>query len=159
MRVLRTLAILVVSLLLAFSLSPVYAGSTSISTTADTVSGDGFCSLREAISDSNAGSNVSGDCTGIAGATNTLFITAGDYTLSSALPDITSNIMISKVGVGAVNIQANVAANTATYRIFLIASGGSLTLNTIIVRNGGDGSSAPSFGGCIFVNVNGTLIV
>lgn len=159
MRLLKLSAVFTaVILLLSLTVQTVYAGTVAINTTADSnTPGDGSCSLREAINDSNAGSNVSGDCTGISGTTNTFLIPAGDYTVGSTLPNITSNITLSKVGGGTVNIQANAAAHVAVYRVFVVSSGGSLTLNTVVVRNGGNGSSSPELGGCIYVN--GTLIL
>jgi len=107
----------------------------------------GNCSLRAAIEEANA----------LAGA-DTITLPAGTYTLTSGaqLPSVTSEITLDGAGSGSTIIQANAAANTATYRVFHVASTGVFTLNDVTVRHGRCNGSCAGGGG--FASIGGGLL-
>ncbi|MBV6403049.1 MAG: hypothetical protein CNIPEHKO_03372 [Anaerolineales bacterium] len=122
----------------ALGIQPAYAASIVVNTNADTVANDGACTLREAITNANA-DNQSGstDCAAGAGADAITF--AADYTITlvgSQLPAIASTITITGNGETNTILQANVAQNTATYRVLEVNATGNLTLASLTVRNG-----------------------
>jgi len=140
------------------------AGVIVVNSDADTtVSGDGECTLREAINNAKSDSDTTGgDCAAGAGADSITF--AADYTITlvgSQLPTVTSEMTITGNGAANTIIQADAAPNTATYRVFEVASTGNLTLDGVTVRHGrcaGSCNSYPSNGGGI-LNDDGTLTV
>lgn len=121
---------------------------------ADTIASDGFCTLREAITNANADDQSgSTDCAAGSGADAITF--AADYTITlvgSQLPDITSEITITGNGAANTIIQANAAPNVATYRVLEIDAAGNLTLDGVTVRNG-----KATFGGGIFNDGTATI--
>jgi CSLREA domain-containing protein len=132
------LAVLVLALL-GLSVRPAAAAGITVTTDADnTIGGDGFCTLREAITNANNDSDTfGGDCAAGSGADTITF--AADYTITlagSQLPAVTSEITITGNGAANTIIQANAAPATADYRVFEVNSGGSLTLNSLTVRHG-----------------------
>ena len=64
--------------------STVYAASISVNSTADNLTaGDGQCTLREAVTNANAGSDTTnGDCTAGTGADTISLDATGPYTLT-----------------------------------------------------------------------------
>jgi hypothetical protein len=131
--------------------------------------GNGRCSLREAIANANAGTDVSGgDCTAGTGGPDSISLAAGSiYNLpdiatshadygDSGLPAITSAITI--LGNGA-TIQRSTdlfssspcTDSTSSFRIFFVDLSGDLTLENLTLRNGcADFSIATGAGGAIF---------
>ncbi|MBL8133427.1 MAG: right-handed parallel beta-helix repeat-containing protein [Anaerolineae bacterium] len=153
MRTGKRLCIVVVFILLSITLAaPAYAGTITVDTLADGTGIPG-CSLREAITRANAGSDGEG-CTGVTGSPNTIALSlSGSYTLTtgSALPAISSDITIQESGGAAAVIEAATLPNTAAYRVLSVNGTTSiLTLNGVTVRNGGTSSTALT-GGCILV--------
>ncbi len=140
------------------------AGAITVNTNTDITANDGTCSLREAIIAANT-DTVSGAAVGECAAGNgTDVITfAANYTitLGDQLPTVTGTITITGNGAANTIVQANAAANTATYRVFVVGgTGGNLTLDSLTVRHGRcNGSCANSafLGGGILNN--GTLTV
>jgi CSLREA domain-containing protein len=154
-----TLLALVASLLGgALTVTPARAAGILVNSNADTVANDGACTLREAITNANGNSQLyasPGECATGAGADTITF--AANYTITlvdSQLPAITTEIAINGNGAANTIIQANAAANTATYRVFQVTSTGIFTLNDVTVRHGVCNGScegiAPNFGGGIF---------
>ena len=133
-----------VALVLALTpLQAVYAaGSIEVNSDADTVADDGLCTLREAITNANADSQLyatAGECAAGNGTDTITF--AADYTITlvgSQLPPVTSAIIINGDSPAETIIQANALPNTATYRVFQVDAPGDLTLNGLTVRNGID---------------------
>lgn len=112
------------------------------------VAGITDCTLREAI---NYANNTGGAWTITFAANYTI-------TLGSQLPVVTNTIIINGNGAANTIIQANAAADTATYRVFHVNTG-NLTLNRLTVRHGvcrGLCASFSGIGGGIVVS-NGTL--
>jgi CSLREA domain-containing protein len=109
------------------------------------------CSLREAINAANA----------LAGTDTIVFDADYTITLGSQLPAITSLILINGTGAANTIVQANVAANTATYRVFQVNTTGNLTLDGLTVRHGrcAGGCAISSTNGGGIHNNGGTLIV
>lgn len=154
----------VVAVLLALLASAVYvtparAAAIVVNTSADSVnSGNGLCSLREAIIAANTNSASgpgAGECAaGSAAGVDTISF-AGNYTITLAaglgqLPVVTSAITVNGNGAANTVIQAHASPNTATIRVFYVDSGGNLTLNGVSVRNGrcnGSCSGAANNGG------------
>lgn len=158
----KPIALVISLFLLVFSVPVVFAGTQTVTTTADNTTVDGSCSLREAITRANAGSS-SADCPNITAAPNTIILPANTYTLGSSLPTVTTTIILQESGGDAI-IQANASPNVATYRILDVNTGGSLTLDGVTVRNGGS-TTTFNFGGCIQVGPstqltlqNGTVV-
>ncbi|NJN79653.1 MAG: CSLREA domain-containing protein [Anaerolineales bacterium] len=125
-------------LITSVGVQPAYAAALTVTSNADTVANDGFCTLREAIINAN-NDNQSGstDCVAGVGADTITF--AADYTITlvgSQLPAVTSTVTINGNGVANTIIQANAAPNTATYRVFEVSAGGNLTLDSLTVRHG-----------------------
>jgi CSLREA domain-containing protein len=157
-----TNALLLLSLLVALALipsaRPAYAAGIIVNTNADnTTAGDGFCTLREAITNANADSDTtSGDC--IAGSGMDSITFAANYTITLAgsnLPDITDTDGMTITGNGASNtiIQAAAIAGTATYRIIKI-NNGSITLEAMTLRHGveASGGGINVAGGSLILN-------
>jgi LPXTG-site transpeptidase (sortase) family protein len=123
----------------AVTVTPARAASFTVTNANDSGAG----SLRQAILDANA--------TG-----GTIDFNA-DYTITlvSQLPDITSNITITGNGATKTIIRANVLENVATYGVFHVVSGGSLTLDKLTVKNG----KTAGGGGGVAVDSGATLTV
>lgn len=107
------------------------AGSTiAVNSTLDVANGnDGFCTLREAITAANsntASGATAGECAAGASDSDTIILTGvtGTITLSSALPEITSEMTISGPGVSQLTISGN-----NSFRVFKIRLGGPATVN------------------------------
>ena len=119
----------------SLGITPAYAAGITVNTNADELTTNGFCSLREAISNANSNVDIYPDCATGSGADTITF--AGNYTITLAgvqLPTVTTEIIINGNGAGNTIIQANASPNTATYRIFYVT--GSLTLNNLTLRHG-----------------------
>ncbi len=114
--------------------TPAYAASISVGTTADDDNFAPSCSLREAITAANNDAAYGG-CPAGSG-TDTITLPAGTYTLDSELPAVTSTIIINGNSAANTIIQANANPNTSGYRILTVNSGGNLTLNSLTARNG-----------------------
>lgn len=118
--------------------TPVRAASIVVNSNTDTVANDGVCSLREAITNAN-NDNTSGSTDCAAGAGADIITFAANYTITlvgSQLPAIATVITITGNGEANTIIQAEVAANTASYRVFEVGAAGNLTLNNLTVRHG-----------------------
>ncbi len=150
-----------------------------VSASADTTSNNGTCTLREAIAAANGNSasgSSAGECaagTGVSSDSIT-FHNVSTVNLTSALPDITSDMVISGPGTAALTVQRSSgtfglftvtsAANDVTMEGFTIANGntapgndgggiindGTLTLNLIRLENNsaqfGDGGAVYNTG-------------
>jgi len=124
------------------------ANTITVNTLSDSsTAGDGVCSLREAITNSNSGSDTTkGDC--VAGTANDtiVFSLSGKITVASTLPSPTGVLEIDGSG-QTIDIDGGSAS-----RIFLNLTG-TLTLNDLTISNG---SSTGNGGGILS---NGDLTV
>lgn len=125
----------------------VHAAGIIVNTNADNLTAsDGFCTLREAITNANADTDsTGGDCA--AGTGDDTITFTGNYTitLGSSLPDINqANHTLTITGNGSANtiIQAAASAGIASYRIVKIGnnSTASATLESMTFRYGVEAS-------------------
>jgi CSLREA domain-containing protein len=156
------LVLVLSALLLAMILTPASAApdaTITVNSTADNdVSGDGLCTLREAIDNANDDADTTGgDCTVGSGA-DTIILPAGTYTFVSSRGDldILSTITINGDGAGSTIIQAGTTDSNGIDRVFDITSSGHLILASVTVRHGK--VTDYNFGGGIR-NDGGTVII
>ena len=129
---------------LALHTEQVAAAGYTVSTTSDT----GINSLRDAITQVNAGT----------GTGDTITITAtGTITLTSALPALNKPVTITGPGAATLTVQAAATPNTATYRVFLVNSGVTASIANLTIANGHTVGGLGQEGGGI--QNNGTLTV
>ncbi len=141
------LAALIVTGLIFFSVSPVFAATITVTTTADGLDSDGKCSLREAIRAADTNTAIGGCAAGASGA-DTIVVGAGTYLLTltgtgddlalSGDLDVRSDITITGPTTGAAIIDGN-----GTDRGFDVQPGARLTLSHLIVQHG----NVPMFAG------------
>src|SRR5215207_5544046 len=138
----------VVAVLTALTFTPAYAAGIVVNTNADaTIAGDGFCTLREAITNANSDSDTTGgDCPAGSGADAITFAAGYTITLVNQLPAVTTEMTITGNGATNTIIQANAASKTASYRVFEVSGGGNLTLDSLTVRNGYCGGLCATIG-------------
>ncbi len=143
-----------------------HAADLTVTTTADSTTTDGACSLREAITNANDDAQTFPDCaagSGLdiiyfdipatdAGCSAPNLCTISISGISTPLPNIASQINIDGV-FGNNNITVR---NSANNRVFAINSAGSLVINGLTIENGQAGLGF--VGGGIFNN-GGTLYV
>jgi CSLREA domain-containing protein len=110
----------------------VYAAGLTVNSTSDTaIAGDGLCTLREAIVNANTDSDsTNGDCTAGSGDDTITFSIAGEITLGSILPNITTNITIIGPDEASLSINGNNAGS-----IFTVDSVGMLSLEKLTIAN------------------------
>lgn len=151
--------VVVLSLLALFGLAPVqstYAATIIVNNTADNLTAsDGFCTLREAISNANSDSDTTGgDCVAGSGA-DIITLPSGTYTLSLAGRlenanatgdlDITSSLTINGGGARTTIIDAN-----DIDRVLDVQASTTVVINDVTIQNGnanqtgGDGSPGTS---------------
>jgi len=116
-----------------------------VNTTSDeSTPGDGFCSLREAITTSNDAGGFTNDCGTGSGFDTIEFSVSGTITLGSALPALANNLIIDGTG------QSVTIDGASMFQVFTVNSGATLTLSDLTVQNGSGGLAA--FGGGIVNN-------
>jgi hypothetical protein len=94
----------------------------------DSTLGDGLCSLRKAINNANAGSDVSsGDC--IIGS-QIVFSVSGKISLVSTLPEVTGLVTIDGSG------QTISIDGGGSIQVLQVSADGSLNLETLTISNG-----------------------
>jgi CSLREA domain-containing protein len=109
------------------------AGPIIVNTTLDeTTSGDGLCSLREAINNANAKADTtSGDCIAGTGTDAINFSVSGTITLGSGLPAIQNTLTIDGTG------QAiTVDGGNNSFDLVTVNSGGTLNLSDLTAARG-----------------------
>ena len=112
--------------------------------TGDEIAADGVCTLREAITAINSGTEVN-ECDASGGA-DTIFIEAGGtITLQSALPALESMTILG---------NGHAVSGDDAVRVFRIASGADVVMEDITITNGNAGSGN---GGGIQLSNGGTL--
>lgn len=129
---------------------------------------DGYCSLREAITNANADAATYADCTAGDGE-DTIELESGktynltlngspeDSNVSGDL-DINSDIIITVDGTAATIDGADLSGHGNPDRIFQVGAGDSLTLQNVTVQTGKVTTTSGNItGGCIQVGTNGSL--
>jgi CSLREA domain-containing protein len=142
------------------------AGSIMVNSTADVTNPlDGLCTLREAITAANtdkASGAGAGECAAGSGDDTITFSVTGTISLTSALPDIASNILLNGPGANLLTIQRSPASFTPDFRIFkvTVASPGAVTFSGLTISNGkvfGDGGGILNVNAAIVNVTNSTL--
>ena len=148
-RLLFSLLIVLAPIYLVGTRSRLHASGNTITvnnlTDPASTSGNGFCTLREAINNANAAADTSGgDCVAGTGTDTINFSVSGTITLSGTLKILANNVTIDGSG------QTITIDGTHTYEV--LANSSTLDLNQLIIANGSGtyGSGVTS---------NGTLTV
>jgi CSLREA domain-containing protein len=125
-------SLLILTLAMLASVTALNAASISVNTTADNaLSGDSFCTLREAIQNANGDNDTTfGDCAGGVGNDAISFSISGTIALSSTLPDISSNVSIDG------NIQSITIDGGNGLRIFFVNGGITFDLKNVKITHG-----------------------
>jgi len=131
------------------------AGTTiTVNSTADVANtNDGLCTLREAITAANnnfASGGVAGECAaGSSDGSDTIDLTglSGSITLTTALPDITSDAILNGPGTGTLTLQRS----SSTFGIFIVNSNATVTISSFAFLGGDPNGTA------VTNNNNGTL--
>lgn len=122
----------------------VHASSMTVTTLDDTIAADGFCSLREAMTNANNNDQSgSTECTaGTAGLDTITFSVVGTITLGSQLPAITETLTINGPGASLLTISGNnllriMAVNAGTLNLsnVTLANGNAIDMNGGAIRN------------------------
>jgi len=101
------------------------------------ISGDGFCTLREAITNANNNAATSSDCSaGLAGSGDVivfsnLLVTPATITLGSALPTVSDATGLTINGGDNFTVSGN-----NLYRVFVVGGSAKLTLDSLTISNG-----------------------
>ncbi len=142
--------------------APLYAATIYVAAAEVAVSGNGACSLREAIENANADATTHADCppAGAYGA-DTVELVASTYSLADGPYAVDgTNGLASVSGMLTINghdATIERAAGAPSFRLFHIASTGHLILHSLTVRNGdASGMGLAADGGGI-LNRLGTL--
>jgi CSLREA domain-containing protein len=139
-----------VALCLAFSSTAVFSSSAPrpapalagiiVNSTSEAAANDGLCTLREAITSANsdtASGAASGECAAGAGADTIIFTVPGTINLTSALPDITSNLAINGWAPDVHTVRRNAGG---TYRLFTVTPGVTATISGLTITGGSEAS-------------------
>ena len=114
-------------------------------------SGNGFCTLREAIDNANAKSDTTaGDCAAGAGTDTINFSVSGTITLGSGLPAIVNTLTIDGTG------QTVTIDGAKLYGVLVVNSGATLNLNDLTIADASSTAASSEGGG---VTNTGTLTV
>lgn len=132
--------------------SVVRAASIPVNTTADELTNNGNCSLREAVKAANDNAAVDGCPQG--GADDTILLPAGTYTLSrtgideidSVTGDLNLRHSVSFIGAHA---DTTIIDGNGTDRI-IDTQGGTVALSHLTLRHGNASTSSQPFGGAIY---------
>jgi CSLREA domain-containing protein len=129
-----------------------FSQTITVDTALDNTTVDGFCSLREAITNANNNAGTYKDCTPGSGSEFIIFSNnlGPTITLGSPLPTISDTAGLTINGGGNITISGNGA-----YRVFLLGVNVPLTLDGLTVTHGNSGAS----GGGAYVNSGSTLTV
>jgi CSLREA domain-containing protein len=144
----------VVALLTSLSIPALAAPATVgilVNSAADDIDADSECTLREAITNANSDAALyggEGECAAGFGADTINFSGSYTITLGSALPGISTAIIIDGAG------QSVAVSGANSYRVFSVSASGSLTVTRLTISEGNAGASS---GGGIFNT--GTLAV
>ncbi len=147
------------------SLQPTAVNAITVNSTADVTNGtDGQCTLREAIGAANtntASGAAAGECAAGSSNSDTItFTVAGTISLTSALPNIASDMSLNGPGASQLTIQRSTVGGTPNFRIFTINPGVTALFSGLTISNGNAaGASFPSDAGGGILNDGGTAIL
>jgi CSLREA domain-containing protein len=114
----------------------------TVNSTADeepSVSGDGKCTLREAIVNANLDRDFTqGDCAKGDGDDTITFASGvnGTITLTSALPELSLNLTIQGPGANVLAVKRSAAENTPRFRIFTLSGEAEVAISGLTVSGG-----------------------
>ena len=148
------LLIVLAPVYLVLTQSGLHASNTiTVTTLADPTGVAGTCSLRQAIANANAKSDLTGgDCAAGTGNDTIIFTVTGTITLGGTLPDIANTLTIDGTG------QTVTVSGNNDYVVLIVDSSATLTLNDLTIANGSaEGTGEEGDGGG--VTNNGTLTV
>ena len=168
---LTQVALLVVLIVSAVQVTPVYAAGIVVNSNADIQANDGVCTLREAIIaaniDARSGTRAGECAAGSSGVDSISFASNYTITIGSQLPFVTTAMTITGKGAANTIIQAADAPNVATWRVFRVTGPtqaephsplGDLTLDGVTVRHGNCyGSTCNAVGG-VFPDSGGGIL-
>jgi CSLREA domain-containing protein len=144
------LLVVLAPICLVLSQSKLHAGGNTMTvnnlTDPASTSGNGFCTLREAIDNANAASDTSGgDCAAGTGTDTINFSVSGKITLTSTLPAIANSSPGSLTidGTG----QTITIDGDDSFQVLQVNSGATLSLNSLTIANGNQGAGD---GGAIY---------
>jgi CSLREA domain-containing protein len=122
--------------------APEAIGATTITvnnlTDPSKTSGNGFCTLREAINNANSpGTDTTeADCSTGAATMTILFTVSGTVTLDSTLPAVQNNLAIDGTG------RTVTIDGASRYQVLTVDKSASLTLDGLTIAHGYSGSAA-----------------
>ncbi len=152
-----TLAVLISSAAFPTSAHAFGATITVTSNLDNTIAGNGYCTLREAINNANANSDTTaGDCAaGLAGSGDIivfsgLLVTPATITLGTTLPTISDTTGLTINGADNFTVSGN-----DSVRVFLVGGSAVLTLDSLTISHG---KVTSGVGGGAF-NAGGTLTI
>src|SRR6266508_1749050 len=116
-----------------------HAASLTVNTTDDNItSGDGFCTLREAITNANSNSDTtSGDCAAGTGDDSITFSVSGTITLASTLPAISDPAGLTIDGTA----QSLTISGNIMVQVIVVNSGAALVVQNLTIANGRSGGN------------------
>ncbi len=138
------------------------AATITVNSTADVANGsDGLCTLREAITAANvntASGAVSGECgAGSSIGDDTInFSVTGTINLTGALPDISTNVLLSGPGSASLTVRRDTGGD---YRVFTIFNGPTVTISGMTISNGNTVGNFPANSGAGIWNNHSTLTI
>ncbi len=106
------------------------SGPITVNTLSDAISADGFCSLREAITNANNAAQTYTDCAAGTGSDTIVFSVSGAITLGSSLPAIVNTLTIDGTG------QTLTVDGADSYGVLSVNSAATLNLNHLAITNG-----------------------
>ncbi|MGA7620068.1 SBBP repeat-containing protein, partial [Candidatus Binatus sp.] len=115
-------------------------------------SGNGFCTLREAINNANAASDTSGgDCAAGTGNDIIFFSVSGTITLvQGTLQPVANTLTIDGTG------RTVTVGGASSFQVLVVQSGATLNLNNLTIENGNSSNGSGQGGG---IDNEGTLTV
>lgn len=108
----------------------------SVTSTADVIASDGFCTLREALINANSdGDTTGGDC-GAGSEADTIAVPSGTYTLTlGAELAIDGDLILNGESAADTIIQADIGPDMADFRVFNVIAG-EVFISGVSIRNG-----------------------
>ena len=117
--------------------APASAATITVNSLADAVvAGNGQCTLREAVNNSNANADTTGgDCVAGAGADTIAFSVAGTITLTGGALNLTDSVTVQGPGAGSLTVSGNSAS-----QVFYSSSPVNVTISGLALTGGNGGA-------------------
>ncbi len=117
-----------------------HAATITVTSTADTIAVDGQVTLREAITSANNNANLNADVTASGAYGNDTIVFASNVTptitLSTPLPALTGNLVITGTGVNQLTITSAAPYTNTDYSVFTVGIGGTGIFNNLTIIPG-----------------------